>query len=213
VSCIADTMVLVMFVDAGHASLLSALAGGSVFVAPSVIDPTETPLFVRQPIAEFTRGIYRAQQDLSLSLHATRVQRRTAFYQAVGSAWLPVTLSVAELRTTQYLASPTARKTARGIVPTLKARHVGAGEAESAAVAITRDWTLWIDDSAIVNLLAALYPGHPVERISDLVIRAAHEGLIGCQEAADLYNDVFRDRLGLWTNLRLFCENGRITVR
>ncbi len=84
---------------------------------------------------------------------------------------------------------------------------------ESAAVAVARGWTLWSDDAAIVNLLAALYPDHPVERISDLVMRAAQEGLLPCQEAADLYNDMFKRMLGLWTMRTLICDNGQVLIR
>ena len=59
----------------------------------------------------------------------------------------------------------------------------------------------------VALLLAILYPMQPIERISDLVIRAAREGLLGCQEAAALYNDVFRDTFGLWTTYSLVCRN------
>ena len=206
-------MVLAMFVDADRAPLLSALAAGSVQVTPSVIDPAETPPFARQPVAEFAKGIFAAQRDLSQQLHATRVQRRTAFYRAVGAAWRPVTLSYSELQQARYFASTAAREAARLADPTLKVKRVSAGEAEAAAVAVARGWTLWSDDAAIVNLLAALYPDHPVERISDLVIRSAQEGLQPCQEAADLYNDTFKGTLGLWTTRTLICDNDQVLIR
>lgn len=206
-------MVLAMFVDADHAPLLSALAGGVVYVTPSVIDPLETPPFARQPVAEFAKGIFAAQRDLSQPLHAMRVQRRTAFYQAAGVAWHPVSLSFSELQQARYFASPAAREAARLAGPMLRVKRVSVGEAEAAGVAVTRGWTLWSDDAAIVNLLAALYPGHPVERISDLVIRAAQEGLLPCQEAADLYNDTFKGVFGLWTTRTLICDNGQVLIR
>ena len=210
--CVADTMVLAMFVDADRVLPLSALAGGSVYATPSVIDPAEMPPFARQPVAEFARGIFAAQRDPSQSRYATRIQRRTAFYQAVGSSWSPVSPSLSEVRLAHYFASPAARAASRQANPTFKARRIGAGEAESAAVAVTRGWTLWSDDAAIINFLAVLHPDHPVERISDLLIRAAREGLLGCQEAADLYNDVFRDTLGLWTTYALVCDGGQVIM-
>lgn len=206
-------MVLAMFVDADHARLLSALAGRSVYVTPSVIDPEETPPFARQPVAEFAKGIFAAQRDLSQPLHTMRVQRRTAFYRAVGAAWRPVRLSYAELQQARYFASPAAREAARQADPTLRVKRVSAGEAEAAAVAVARGWTLWSDDAAIVNLLAALYPDHPVERISDLVMRAAREELLPCQEAADLYNDTFKGMLGLWTTRTLICDSNNLIVQ
>jgi hypothetical protein len=206
-------MVLAMFVDADRIPLLSALAGGRVYVTPSIIDPTETPPFTRQPVAEFAKGVFAAQRDLSQPLHATRVQRRTAFYQDISAAWHPVDLSYDELRQARYFASTAAREAAHRIESKFKVKRVSAGEAEAAAVAVTRGWTLWSDDAAIVNLLAALYPGHPVERISDLVIRAAQEGLLLCQEAADLYNDTFKGMFGLWTTHTLICDNGQVLIR
>jgi hypothetical protein len=209
----ADTMVLAMFVDAGRASLLSDLAGGRLYVTPSVIDPDETPPFVRQPIAEFAKGVFAAQRDLSRRVHAKRIERRTAFYQAVGMAWQPVSLSYPELVRARYFASPAARLDARRANPALRVTRTSAGEAECAAVAVTRGWTLWSDDTTIVNLLAALHPGHPVERISHLLMRAVREGLLPCQEAADLYNDVFKRMLGLWTSLTLACDDDSVVVR
>lgn len=210
---VVDTMVLAMFVDGDRAPLLSALAGESVFVTPSVMDPEELPPFSQQPISEFAKGIFAAQRDLSRPLHATRVQRRSGFYRAVGTAWRPVLLSAVELRLARYLSSSEARLNAKAIDPGLKIRRVGAGEAEAGAVAVARGWTLWSDDAAIINLLGALWPGHPVERISDLLVRAVSEGLIRCQDGADLYNNVFRGTLGLWTSRVLVCQNNRLLTR
>jgi hypothetical protein len=51
-------MVLAMFVDAGLVDLLAALAGGNLFVSPTILDPDETPPFSQQPIAEFARGTF-----------------------------------------------------------------------------------------------------------------------------------------------------------
>lgn len=206
-------MVLAMFVDAGHTGLLAALAGGSVRVPPTVIHPNEVPPFDRQPAAEFAMGLYNAQRDLLSPLHAMRVQRRTAFYQAVGTAWRPVFLSPAEIQQTRYFVSSAARQAVRRIDPTLRVKRIQAGEAEAAAVAVTRGWTLWTDDLAMVNILSILHPDCKVERIGALLMRAVHEGLLGCQEAADLYNDVFKRTLRLWTTITLVCNGGRLTSR
>ena len=92
------------------------------------------------------------------------------------------------------------------IDPSIRVKKVDRGEAECAAVALIRKWTLWTDDAAIVALLAALHPGHPVERISDLLVRGVRTGLIACQSAADLYNNVFKGQLNLWTRLVLSCQ-------
>lgn len=207
---VADTMVLAMFVDAGHAALLPALAASRLFVTPSIIDWGEAPPFPSQPTAEFALGAFYFQERQGNPLAAVRLHRRTAFYLDIDTAWTPAPLSAEELLQAELFVSPATRAAAEARDPTRRIKRVSRGEAECAAVAVTRGWTFWTDDTAILDLLAVLHPTQPVERISDLLIRAAHEGLIGCQEAADLYNDVFRDTLGLWTRRTLVCRNGQV---
>ena len=202
-----------MFVDAGHADLLSALAAHRLFVTPSIIDPADSPPFPSQPIAEFARGAFYFQERQGNPLAAVRLNRRTAFYLDAGTSWTTTALSSAELIQTEAFMNPATWSAAETMDPARSIKRVSRGEAECAAVAVTRGWTLCTDDAAIVDLLAALYPAQPVERISDLLIRAVHEGLLDCQEAADLYNDVFRDALELWTTYTLICENGAILIR
>jgi hypothetical protein len=205
-------MVLGRFVDADAVSLLLVLAGGRVFVTPSIIEPLETPPFFQQPIAEFARGIFAAQRDLSRSHHATRVQRRTAFYQAVGTAWVPVVLSPAELQQARFFAARGLQQ-AKAIDPAIRSKRVDGGEAECAAVAVMRGWTLWTDDSAIIAVLAALHPGHRIERISDLLVRGVKQGLLTCRDAASLYNDIFVKQLGLYSKVSIHCQGADIVVR
>jgi hypothetical protein len=207
---VADTMVLAMFVDAGQAALLPALAAGRLFVTPSIIDSAETPPFPSQPTAEFARGAFYLQERQGNPLAAVRLHRRTAFYLDIDTSWTPAPLSAGELLQAERFVSPATWAAAEAQDPTRRIKRVSRGEAECAAVAVTRGWTFWTDDTAILDLLAILHPPQPVERISDLLIRAAHEGFLGCQEAADLYNDVFRDTLGLWTTRILVCRNGRV---
>jgi hypothetical protein len=202
-------MVLAMFVDAGQFDLLVALAGGSLFVTPTVADGDELPPYATRPLAEFARGLFRSQAEAG-ALHANRVARRTAFYQAVGAMWSPVALTAAELHDAQKFLQPATQVTARAINPAFRFKRIGAGEAEAAAVALSRSWTLWSDDSAIVGLLAALHPSLPVERIGRLLIRAVTEGLLSCEDAAHLYNSTFTQDLGLWTSLTLRCRHGRL---
>lgn len=209
---IADTMVLAIFVDAGQFDLLVALAGDRLFITPTVADVDEAPPFDDEPRAEFARGLYRGQGETS-ALHINRVMQRMAFYQAAGKQWSPVTLNVAELLDAQRLMHPATRAAARAINPVFKYKRVGVGESEAAAVALSHGWTLWSDDAAIVGLLAALHPGHPVERIGRFLMRAVAEGLRACPEAADLYNVTFKQELGLWTSLALTCDGGRLKWR
>jgi hypothetical protein len=206
-------MVLAMFVDANRVALLAELATGHVFVSPTVIDPDERPPFHQQPTAEFAKGAYYFQQRLGLPVDAVRLHRRVAFYASMGTVWRPAVLSTAELQLTATLLDPTTWQQAMAIDPSVRVKKVDRGEAECAAVALTRNWTLWTDDAAIVALLAALHPGHPVERISDLLARGVRAGLIACQDAADLYNVVFKGQLNLWTRLVLSCQEGDLVAR
>lgn len=212
--CVVDNVVLAMFVDADAVPLLLALAGGSIYVTPSILDPGERPPFSQPPIAEFAKGLFEAQQRLHDPHLAARAQRRTAFYAAgARDAWRPVTLATAELQLAQELRSPIARTKARAADPSYRAKRVDPGEAECAAVAITRGWTLWSDDHAIVGLVRALYPGVRVERLCGLLVRAVNEGLATCAEAQRLYNNVFKGQLNLWSPLTLVCADGQAVCR
>jgi hypothetical protein len=203
---VADTMILAMFIDAGHAALLSALAAGRLFVTPAVIDPAEAPPFIHPPTAEFARGTFYLQQRQGHPVEAVRFHRRVAFYLDINAAWRSALLSIHELQQAEVFVDAATWRRER-------VKRIGRGEAECAAVAVMRGWTLWSDDAAIIALLAALYPERPVERISDLLARAVREGLIACEAAVDLYNDVFKGRLGLWTTRTLACHNSQIVVR
>ena len=211
--CVADNMVLAMFVDADRADLLPALAGGRLLVPPSIVNPEEAPPFARPPMAEFARGAFYLQQRLARPLDAVRFSRRMAFYAGAGAAWLPAELSVAELALADSFAHPATWQRAAAIDPAVRVKRIGRGEAECAAVAVTRGLTLWSDDAAIVDLVTTLHPGHPVERINDLLARAVREELMACEAAAGLYNDVFKGTLRLWTTLTLACRGGQIVVQ
>ncbi len=202
-------MVLAMFVDGGQLELLAALANGHLFVTPTVANVDELPPYADEPVAEFARGLFWSQGKAS-PLHNNRVSRRTTFFQAAGVQWTPVTLTVAELIDAQRLLHPATRAEARAINPAFKYKRIGLGEAEAAAVALSRSWPLWSDDAAIVGMLAALHPGQPVERIGRLLIRAVAERLLGCDEAAHLYNVTFKQDLGLWTSVTLRCQHRRL---
>ncbi len=202
-------MVLAMFVDAGQLDLLVALAGGRLFATPTVADMGEMPPYANEPVAEFARGLFLSQGKTD-PLHVNRVARRVAFYQVAGVEWSTVAVTMAELLDAQSLSHPAMRAAARAANPAFKFKRVGSGEAEAAAVALSRGWTLWSDDAAIVGLLAALHPSHPVERIGRLLMRAVAARLIRCNEAVHLYNVMFRQELGLWSSISLRCREGRL---
>ena len=202
-----------MFVDADHVALLLALAGWSVYVPPSIIDPAEIPPFTQPPISEFAQGLFEAQQNLSQPLLAARAHYRSVFYQTRPLGWRSVALSPTELRLAQYLTTRQARDEARERNPAFRAKRIALGEAECAAVAIERGWTLWSDDNSIVELVRTLYPTCHVERLCGLVVRAVDERLIECDRAQHLYNEVFKRHLNLWSKLGLECEDDNAICR
>jgi hypothetical protein len=206
-------MVLAMFVDADRLPLLTALAGGRLFITPSIADPIERPPFNSQPTAEFARGAYYFQGRLGYPLDAVRLNRRTAFYLAMGDAWRPTPLSPNELQLAATFVDPATWRRAEAADPRVRIKKLDRGEAECAAVAVTRRWRLWSDDAAVVGLLAALYPNHPTERISDLLERAVAERLIPCDDATHLYNNDFKTTLRLWARLTAACERGGLVFR
>lgn len=201
-----DNVVLAMLVDAGEADLLYDLAEGGACLTPSILDPGEQPPFTRRPESEFGRGLWEAQRRPGEPLMDQRVERRTAFYRGQEDGlWQPVVLTEDDLRLADVLTARATRDAARSIDPDYRARRVDPGEAECAAVAINRGWTLWSDDSGIVGLVRALYPDCSVERLCGLLMRAVDEDRLPCEAAAHLYNVVFKEELRLWTTLTLHC--------
>ncbi|MDI3340149.1 MAG: hypothetical protein QJR03_06410 [Sphaerobacter sp.] len=208
-----DNMVLAMFVDAGHAPLLVALASGGLYITPTILDPSECPPYAAQPVSEFAKGIYRAQPNPTDPIHAQRVQHRTAFIQAIHGSWQPVRLSQRQLTLAHYLQSRQARDDARARDPGVRVKRIDPGEAECAAVALMRGWELWTDDGGIISLLQVRYPQCQVVRTCAPLMRAVARGLIPCADAAHLYNDIFTAQLGLRTQLSLYCHGEHATCR
>lgn len=206
--CVADNMVLAMFVDSGRAELLPALAGGPVHVPKSILHPADLPPFHESPGSEFARGAFDYQEEFGRPAPDVLLVRRMAFIGAVNVSWAPIEMSDDESALATAFVNLGRGPHAR---PDGKSR-IGQGEAEGAAVAVSRDWTLWSDDARIAKLLAANAPGHHLERISDLMARAVADKFLACPDAADLYNRVFTAQLGLWSTLRLGCDGDRLVV-
>jgi hypothetical protein len=210
--CVVDNMVLAMFVDAGRAELLPQLADGPICLTPTILDPSEQPSLAMRPQSEFARGLHRAEQNRADPLSARRYARRAHFLTQQES-WQPIELSRDELRLAHTLTMEETRRRVRKIDPAFKSRRIDPGEAECAAVAISRDWTLWSDDQAIISLIRALKPYCQVERICGLLERAVSERLMICPDAAHLYNDIFKGELNLWTKLSLYCDGAVAACR
>lgn len=204
-------MVLAMFVDAGQAALLPALAGRSVHVSPSILDPDEPPPYAETPVAEFAQGIHRLQGLASASpVHARRLAARTNFFLDQPALWTPEPPTLEELNYAQYLASKEARAHAKTRNPQLRMGRADPGEAECAALAVMRPgWGLWSDDSGIVALVRTLHPACTVERTCALVARAVNEGLLTFTQGHELYEHIFKGDLGLHSSVSLSWRDGR----
>ena len=208
--CVVDNVVLAMFVDAGKANLLYELAGGEIRLTPSVLDPNEGFPLTQRPSNEFGRGLWEAQRRAGEPLMDERAKQRSAFIRAQAHGlWLPAVLTENDLLLADEFTARSTREAARAVDPNYRARRVDPGEAECAAVAINRGWALWSDDTGIVGLVRALYHDCTVERLCGLLMRAVDEDRMPCEDAAHLYNLVFKQALNLWSSLELVCRGNR----
>ncbi|GAA5504208.1 hypothetical protein Dxin01_03977 [Deinococcus xinjiangensis] len=199
-------MVLVMFVDSGMAALLPALAGGRVYVSPSILDAAETAEGC-EPISEFMKGLSRFRR-LDDDLSRLRLERRQDFLGQSAALWQPATPTLAELQLAHELTKRETRARAKAQNTALRIARVDPGEAEAAALAITRGWTFWSDDNGIVPLIRTLYPAVTLERTCALVARAVNERLLSWVEGHQLFEGTFKGQLDLHTTARLVWEAG-----
>ena len=201
-NCIADTSLLNNFVHSGSARLLDQLLTRPVHLSPTVLDVQETllPDFPRVPVAsEFLRPLYMS------SLPEHREYREIApflqsFALSAGDLWEPVEPSREELTLAARLSSKSIRDQVRSACPEITRPRIelDPGEAETAAIAITRGWTFLTDDQASTELLRCLYPNVPIMRTCPLLVHAVEQGYISCEEAADRFNRRIVDELGFW---------------
>lgn len=111
-----------------------------------------------------------------------------SFARAGGAMWTGVDLSAEEYglalsfrdKVIWEQCPPGTRKRKKGL---------GAGEAEVLAVAISRKWTVLLDDQAAVDLLRCLAPALPALRTCALLVEAVQRKLIDCRSAESLFND------------------------
>lgn len=198
VPSISDNNLLSNFVDAGAAHLLFRLLGGSIYVAPSVIDPTEKSPYIGQPYSETHKFIHDRSLELErlqaepsfessnpgeryLTLK-TRVTLRSDFVNAQDILWRSVTLTpnIAALAL-QY------RQTHK----TLKNRLA---DAECLALAKIYGWQLLTDDNGMVEVATTL--NVKTERTCGLLRQATDENLIPCPKAQELFNVLMVDKHG-----------------
>lgn len=204
--CIADTSLLNNFVHSASAHVLDRLLRKPVRLSPTVLDMEETllPEFPQtEPASEFLRPLYMA----GLPGHSD-YRKIAPFIQSfaldAGSLWEPVEPSEDELVLASCLSSKTIRSEARRVCSEMSRKKVElrSGEAEAAAIAITRGWTFLTDDQASAELLACLYPGIPIQRTCTLLVHAVEKEIMTCGEASELFNKRMVDELGFWATRR-----------
>lgn len=216
-NCIADTSLLNNFVHSGSAYLLNRLLEGPVRLSPAVLDVQETllPEFPRvSPTSEFLKPLYMS------SLPEYADHRRIApfiqsFALSAGDSWEPVDLEVQELLLASRLSSKSIRARVKSACPQITRPRIelDPGEAEAAAIAIIREWTLLTEDQASADLLRCLYPSVPIVRTCPLLAHAVKQDHISCPEAADLFNRRMVDDLGFWAFRRFGGQRERLWFR
>lgn len=201
-NCIADTSLLNNFVHSGSAHLLDDLLADPIHLSPTVLDVRETLLagFPRvPPSSEFLKPLYMS----SLPEHQEHKEIAPfiqSFALSAGDLWEPVEPGRKELALAAHLSSKGIRDQVRGacLEITRPRIELDAGEAEAAAIAISHRWTFLTDDQASTELLRCLYPGVPVMRTCPLLVHAAEQGYVSCEEAVDRFNHRIVDELGFW---------------
>jgi predicted nucleic acid-binding protein len=78
--------------------------------------------------------------------------------------------------------------------------EIDIGEAEAAAVAVSRGFTFLVDDRAAVQLVRCLYPEVTVLRTCGLLAHAVKKGHPPCKEAADLFNHRLAREIGFYAS-------------
>ena len=204
--CIADTSLLSNLVNTGYAPLLNRLLGGPVILSPSVLDEQEVihPLDAldTEPASEFLRPLYMSQFPGNEAYEPWAPHIR-AFALGRGTTWQPAAPTTGELALASSFRNRKIRAEVRRRCPDVRGRvELDAGEAEAAAVAVSRGFAFLVDDRAAVQLVRCLYPGVPVLRTCGLLAHAVKRGYLPCEEAADLFNRRLGREMGFYASRR-----------
>ena len=215
--CIADTSLLNNFVHSASAWVLDRLIGGPVCLSPTVLDVGETllPDFPRtEPASEFLRPLHMAAQP-GYSDYRKIAPFIQSFALGAGDLWEPVEPSKDELVIAARLSNRTIRSEVHRTCPEVsrKKMELDPGEAEAAAIAITRGWTFLTEDQAAVDLLGCLYPDVPVQRTCTLLVHAVEQEILTCEEASEMFNRRVVDELGFWATRREDGSRQRLWLR
>ena len=143
------------------------------------------------------------------AVNQQRLIERERFLRTTSGLWVPAAPTLEELRLAVQLSSREERQRAKAIDPAVRVARIDLGEAECAAIAMTRSVPFWSDDSGMVPLLRALYPQVRVSRTCALIAEAVNQGLLPYHDALELYEDVFKGRFGLRSRAGLKRLGGR----
>ncbi len=187
--CLVDTSLLTNFLFSGNALLLTQLVGQPLQITPAILDAAEVELIDSETAtcsSEVLRPLF-ASEEKQERYKKTRTHIMS-FARAGGTMWNGVDLSADEYT----LALSFRDKVIWGKCPSgtrKRKKGLGAGEAEVLAVAISRKWTVLLDDQAAVDLLRCLAPDLPVLRTCALLVEAVQRKLIDCRSAENLFNE------------------------
>ena len=196
--CVVDTSLLSNLIFTGQAHLLQQLVGGPVYVTPAVMDPAETmlpDLLTNPPRSEFLKPLYELSGENG-SRYASAAPFIQSFALSAGLLWEPVEMTVQEIKLAHSFSLKSIWNNTSGIEPRYKKRGLGAGEAETCAVAMSRGWTLLIDDQPAMELMIGLGQNLQHIRTCKLLTLAVERDLITCSDAMDLFNVEIVDRYG-----------------
>ena len=218
--CIADVGVLNNFVHTGKAFLLGRILGSPVRVSPSVIDVDQLPLRpssareLADPRCDFLQTIYMSTVS-GYRHYGKRGSYASSFLSCRGELWehvMPTSKEVALAHRLRKGTSGTdlAVERARTASPV---HRLGVGEAEAAAIAVSRGWTLLTDDRATAGVVSTQNPAIGTLGTCDLLTYAVACGLLPCAEAADLYNRRIGAQLGHQAKRQAVSTTERLWLR
>ncbi len=195
--CLADTSFLSNFVFTGNAGLLRQILNAPVQLTPVVLDPSEprgSRFLEEEPLSEVLRPLYMARQHNNSKYKDAELPLQT-FIAGSNTLWQGVELTKEEER-----LAITFRKgdVWKSCLESKRITGLDPGEAETIAVAISRNWTLLIDDQAGVELARALRPELPIIRTCQFLVHAVESDQLKCESAEELFNNQIRKKWGFY---------------
>ncbi len=192
---VVDTVVLRNFALVDETDLLIRLLREPIGTSRVVYDDSEAPHLPDDSRSEITRSIayqQRASADPARDQGAPREAARNAErLAAIASLHQSGRLTIVDLTDEELdivgrLTSPSSSKEFGLRFP------LDAGEAACLAIAVNRGLVLATDDSDVLRALDHHKPGHPYERIRQLLTRAGDGGLCSPQRANEIHREMRR---------------------